>query len=237
MGIRNRNIDANAKIALSKIDQAFGDRVFFEDFDDGDNILVEDTYGFDMVVTGAGTKTATHNELTSSAVVTAGSGAGVATVMLVSKPAWDDSKTPVFRTRMKFVVITNVEAQIGFADTGGYGAHDAPTGDHDLAYWEFDGTTSATWRLRTRNPGLAGALGDFIDVDSGITVVTNTWYNLEIKLVNGLVVGKVNDQEFRTASATATKNDNDWAAIARIEAQAQSTNYAYFDTWHITSER
>ena len=69
MAIKNHNIAKDAKIDRSKLNEAFGGRVFFEDFDDTEANNVDSTYGFDVVTSGAGTKTCQHNPSTSSAKI------------------------------------------------------------------------------------------------------------------------------------------------------------------------
>ena len=230
MGIRNRNIDANAKIAMSKIDQAFGDRVFFEDFDDDNDAAINTTYGFVADLSGAGA-TATHASASSSCSMAANN----ATALVVGVPTYSDAKSPVFRARITTsAALTNWEIQIGFGDVDATDAHGDPIEDKNVAYWEFDDTTSDTWRLRTQKEG-GGA--SFSDVDTGITVVGNTAYNLEIQLIGGLVKGKINDEEFVTAADAITSGTTDWRAMARAQSQDAVARTLLIDTWYTSSER
>ena len=229
VGIRNRNIDANAKIAMSKIDQAFGDRVFFEDFDDDNGAAINTTYGF--IFATDDDATATHASASSSCSIATNDATG----LVVGVPTYSDAKSPVFRARITTsAALTDWEIQIGFGDVDATDAHGDPIGDKNVAYWEFDDTTSDTWRLRTQKEG-GGA--SFSDVDTGITVVGNTAYNLEIQLIGGLVKGKINDEEFVTAADAITSGTTDWRAMARAQSQDAVARTLLIDTWYTSSER
>lgn len=235
MGIRNRNIDANAKIAMSKIDQAFGDRVFFEDFEEVNLTAAEAIYGFDVAATIA-TSDAYVNQSESALVVdvgTAGGGGAVGNYLVRNTGMFGEERNTTFRTRLYVTSIADVEYQFGFGDAAALAAATDPVGGHDVAYWEFDSAVGATWRLATQT----GA-GGFTYVDSGITVAASTKYNLEVKLLGGgRVAGKINDDVFYSAVGAIKTGTSDWQTFVRAEAKANAQKQVYMDTWYVSETR
>lgn len=246
MGIKNRNIAADANIDLSKINLTSGKRTFYEDFDDydqidGAGIDLDAIYGFDYKKGGTATHATTMDSHMSLAL-----GANNSVVSMFQASTWTGAREPEMACRIKTPAdITNVNIQIGWAErAAAVGGADDVLGNKDWAYLEFgagtgssNGTTSGDFVLNSKTLDVAVAT---TTADDAVAVEASTIYNCSVKITaNGGIIAKVGNTTIRKSGAVPSGN-TDWTPFIRMDndpAAADTGQTLLVDTFFVTEDR
>lgn len=242
MAIKNRNIAADAKIDLSKINLVTGKRTFYEDFDDTTeaggalNLDASAIYGFDKAVKNTPTCIVQRDS-----TVLLDSDADGDVIMLYQTSDWSVSKEPEMAVRIKDIEsLDNCILQFGWTEgNDAFAAPDANAvaGDKDKAYVEFRGTGGSfedDWVLYTQNNSAAGAE---TGVSFGFGAATGTAYEIRVKLTSGGGVHASVDNTTRYASSAAVpKTLTDMRPFVRVNANGAAASLK-LDTFFVSENR
>ena len=240
--IKNRNIAADAKIDVSKLDFITGKRVFFEDFnDDGGGALVgiDDNFAFNI------TKTNTPTALVQSdGTVYLDADADGDILCVFQASTWSTAKNPVMRCRIKIAdTLDNNILQFGWCEGDGTTLPVGnPPADKDKAFIEYRGTGGSNpdvWVMRTNNNTDGGAETTTVSAQGA---ALDTWYNIEVALgEGGGAIGKITgglEQTFISApeAGTAVPTLTDWKPFIRVNANGAAAS-VYLDSFMVYEDR
>ena len=237
--IKNRNIAADAKIDVSKLNLVDGRRTFWEDFDDS-GIPGTDFYGF-QTKTGGSVVHVSQDASTMKLGTTANNSG----VMLATTSTWTGSREPTLEVRFTTPAdISGMDFQIGFAEqTAVSGGVADVYGGKDWGYLEFStggagGSTSNKFALRTRTAGSAAAT---VTSDNLKDVAASTRYVVSVKITaDGGIVAKVGEGVFTANTNSVPSGNTDWQAFVRVGSRAApgtTTADLLVDTFKLSEAR
>jgi hypothetical protein len=234
MGIKNRNIAANAKIDVSKLNLLDGDRVLWEDFDEKDDVAGDALYGFSTTLVATGTA-----KCDEASNLHLDCPANADKVLWFNDAAWTPDRNCIMGVRLVEVEsIATVNFQIGWADSQAIAvaATDGPVMDaHDYGYVIFDHNESANFRLATN----VGGVGP-VRVDTGIGAAAGTVaHNITVQITpTGTVIAKIGGTTVRsTAAGTVKTGTSDWHPFVRIHANGAVSKSIKIDTFYASQSR
>lgn len=236
MGIKNRNIAADAKIDLSKLNLLDGKRTLWEDFEELLNFDGAGLYGFGTTTNDPPATGVARCDAASNLHVDAPANADV--ILWHGSAMWASARDCVMGVRLVDVEsIGAVNFQIGWADSaaaalaGGAG----PVMDaHDYGYVIFDHSESANFRLATNVAGVGP-----VRVDTGLVAAAGTTiYDITVKIgPTGVVTASINDNVFRSVSGAVKTGATDWHPFVRVHANGAVNKSIKIDTFYVEQSR
>jgi hypothetical protein len=233
MGIKNRNIAADAKIDLSKLNLLDGKRTLWEDFDEELNFAGAGLYGFGTQETASGVA---RCDAASNLHVDAPANADI--ILWHGSAMWASARDCVMGVRLVDVEsIGNVNFQIGWADSAAVavGSGSGPVMDaHDYGYVIFDHNESANLRLATNIAGVGP-----VRVDTGLVAAAGTTiYDITVKIgPTGVVTASINDDVFKSVSGAVKTGATDWHPFVRVHANGAVNKSIKIDTFYVEQSR